>query len=452
MVTEAQFDKKNLDAAVLDDLNPEHDSEKKARQEAAAAALAAHEQNKQKTREMNEKITGNPSTDFAKNTSQPTETAAPKETIQITQMGTVNGQEGGAPIEVVNTDDVRIQQVGAPTTQPNPLTDAITVCFRDANGNVFDKQYLTAPQIQAIRNFAKNKRDTSDGKGFKLKITKDLSDIPSEKYYSPSTWSSSKYYRKDDPDQKPLTFENTTYSLSESQYEAALSAIQEYDKRYSKTDTEMAEAIQQQKKVQEKNWLVRGADWVQRNIFDSLADLMPFEILGTPIKMLGNILTGPFRTIGYAFDCNWSKAGEAGWSWLKDTAIAAAAIFGVYYLGKKMEWWGNKKKTTTQTTSSTTNNNNTDNSSGSNSGNDNSNSGNDNTNTDNGSSGNTGTTTTPTTTVSVRHSALEGASNMGTSKVDENLYDILNRTGTIRGSQDDGTIYSTKLDGVQFQK
>ncbi len=96
---------------------------------------------------------------------------------------------------------------------------------------------------------------------------------------------------------------------------------------------------------QKKNMMVRIAEWIQNNIFDLIGDHIP--VIGTVIKMIGNVLTGLFKTIGNLFDGNYKTALSDGLSWLKDSAIIGGSAFGIYKLGKEFNWWGNKKESTT---------------------------------------------------------------------------------------------------------
>lgn len=305
---------------------------------------------------------------------------------------------------------------------PAATADAIAISYTDKNGNEV-KQYLTAPQIAAIRNFAKNTRDVSEQTGFKLKITKNNSDDPSDKYYNSSFWGSN-YSRNGDENETPLTFDKTAYTLSESQYEAALESIKELDKKRGIVDHELMNASQKIKPT-DKPFLVKTGDFIQKNLFDTIGDMMPIGFLGTIIKMTGNVLTGLLKTLGYTFSGDFSKAGSEGLSWLKDTAIIGGGAIGVYQLGKKMEWWGQKKENTSTNTS--TNNS-----------------------TSNGSSGNAGNTTVDsniTTTVSVKHTASNNQLNTNTDAATQNLQNTLKKNATIRSENNDGTVLN-----VQIQK
>lgn len=98
---------------------------------------------------------------------------------------------------------------------------------------------------------------------------------------------------------------------------------------------------------QKKNMMVRIAEWIQNNIFNMIGDHIP--ILGTVIKMIGNVFTGLFKTIGNLFDGNFKNALSDGLSWLKDSAIIGGSAFGIYKLGKEFDWWGKKKSSSTST-------------------------------------------------------------------------------------------------------
>ncbi len=97
---------------------------------------------------------------------------------------------------------------------------------------------------------------------------------------------------------------------------------------------------EERRKMEEANFLVKMGDWIQRNIFDRIGDSIP--LIGTVIKMIGNVLTGLLKTIGHMFDRNWGEAGKTGLSWLKDTAIVGGATIAGYAFGKQFGWWGKK--------------------------------------------------------------------------------------------------------------
>ena len=101
---------------------------------------------------------------------------------------------------------------------------------------------------------------------------------------------------------------------------------------------------QQQKKEDEKaNFLVKTGRWIQENVFDTIGNALPIPLLGTGIKMFGNVFTGLLKTIGHIFDGNWKKMASDGWSWLKDSAIIGGVTFGAYKLGESLDWWGKDK-------------------------------------------------------------------------------------------------------------
>ncbi len=96
---------------------------------------------------------------------------------------------------------------------------------------------------------------------------------------------------------------------------------------------------------QQKNMMVRAAEWVQENIFDAVGNHIP--LIGTVIKMIGNVFTGFFKTIGNLFDGNYKNALSSGLSWLKDSAIIGGSAYGIYKLGKEFDWWGKKNTSST---------------------------------------------------------------------------------------------------------
>lgn len=327
-----------------------------------------------------------------------------------------------------------IGSMGTAVTQETSAPDAISVYYKDANGNVSGKQYLTAPQITAIRNFAKNKRDVSDQSGFKLKITRNNSDEPSEKYYDSSFWGST-YYRNGDETKTPVSFDKTAYTLSESQYEACLESIKDLDKQRGVIDHDLITASQKIKSP-EKPFLVETGEWIQRNLFETIADFMPIDLLKTVIKMIGNVFTGLLKTLGYTFSGDFSNAGSEGLTWLKDTAIIGGSAIGIYQLGKKFEWWGKKKENSSTSNETLTNASNEANSNVSDS----------NTADSNTADSSTSSLTNQNliTTVSVRHTPKETSLDSSTDSV-QNLHSILKQNGTVRPDNENGTIISVQL-------
>ena len=105
----------------------------------------------------------------------------------------------------------------------------------------------------------------------------------------------------------------------------------------------LLQAEQQKKEDEKANFLVKSGRWIQENIFDTVGNAIPIPILGTGIKMIGNVFTGLLKTIGHIFDGSWKKMASDGWSWLKDTAIVGGTTFGIYKLGKSLDWWGKDK-------------------------------------------------------------------------------------------------------------
>lgn len=102
------------------------------------------------------------------------------------------------------------------------------------------------------------------------------------------------------------------------------------------------EAALAAKQSQEANMLVRGADWVQSNIFETLSGV---PVIGWALKAIGNVVTGGFKFLGQLFDGNIGGALSTGLSWLQDSAIVGSS-FGIYKLGKSLNWWGKKKSNT----------------------------------------------------------------------------------------------------------
>ena len=113
--------------------------------------------------------------------------------------------------------------------------------------------------------------------------------------------------------------------------------------RQQQAQQALLQAEQQKKEDEKANFLVKTGRWIQENIFDTVGNAIPIPFLGTGIKMIGNVFTGLLKTIGHIFDGNWKKMASDGWSWLKDTAIVGGTTFGIYKLGKSLDWWGKDK-------------------------------------------------------------------------------------------------------------
>ena len=113
--------------------------------------------------------------------------------------------------------------------------------------------------------------------------------------------------------------------------------------RQQQAQQALLQAEQQKKEDEKANFLVKSGRWIQENVFDTVGNAIPIPFLGTGIKMIGNVFTGLLKTIGHIFDGNWKKMASDGWSWLKDTAIVGGTTFGIYKLGKSLDWWGKDK-------------------------------------------------------------------------------------------------------------
>lgn len=131
--------------------------------------------------------------------------------------------------------------------------------------------------------------------------------------------------------------------------EKKLSEIQK-----DKNQTAIAQA-EEEKRKNGSNFLVTGADWVQRNIFDRIAGWMPLGFLKSAIQMIGNTLTGLFKTIGHLFDGKVGDALSSGWSWLKDAALIGGSVAGVMVVRKQIKKL-NKDVNTLTTTNNTVQN------------------------------------------------------------------------------------------------
>lgn len=102
------------------------------------------------------------------------------------------------------------------------------------------KETLTEDKMVMLRNFAMNQWDNE--RGFKLKVLKENSTDPSERYY---TKTGTEYFCTHDAKRRIVSFENTALQLPESAYEAAIKAIYERDIEQGKLDPAFESAIAQ---------------------------------------------------------------------------------------------------------------------------------------------------------------------------------------------------------------
>ncbi len=206
---------------------------------------------------------------------------------------------------------------------------------------------LTREEFVMIQNFAERKPDAGDKKGYRLRVV-DASGNLSQRYYAIDKENNT-IYRKGDPKKTPIYFTDLHLQLTEEDYENYLIALKKDGRKFNApSDDEIAE------KEANKPWLVRSADWLDKNLFGSIASFFGtglFSILGSGIKMVGGVLTGLMRTIGYALNGQWSEAGSAALIWGKDAAITALIAWGSSALYK----YFTKEETTTTTSSSSEN-------------------------------------------------------------------------------------------------
>lgn len=130
--------------------------------------------------------------------------------------------------------------------------------------------------------------------------------------------------------------------------EAASTAKKLSEIQKDKNQIALAQA-EEEKHKNGSNFLVTGADWVQRNLFDRIAGWMPIGFLKSAVQMIGNTLTGLFKTVGHLFDGKVGDALSSGWSWLKDTAIVGGTVAGALVARKQIKKLNKEVTTLTET-------------------------------------------------------------------------------------------------------
>ena len=364
---------------------------------------------------------------------------------------------------VVDTHITQPRDVEVITEGETQDGDALKVTYRDPITGVVQNKYLTSAQLQMVRHFAIGQKDA--GAGYKLKVVRDGTTTLSPYYYYNGGLGTN-YYRVGDQNKTFLNFDATELTLTESEYHAAATALYELDIKNNQLDVEFVNVIngrqpaafsstaptlqpnpaqptnaQQpaimptdyqnagaglpgtpQPKEDDRNFFLSAANWIDKSLFGSIADLMPIAFLQRMIQMIGNCFSGLFRTIGYLCEGEYSKAFSTCIGWVKDTAVAAGIAYGAYYVSKKVKGlFGNDDNSVASTlTDSLT----------------------------------TSTTTKTDTYVGLKHSALEGASSLedfnATTPIvaKPDMTEQLDRfatTGTHRSPDDDGTLWRVQV-------
>lgn len=92
-----------------------------------------------------------------------------------------------------------------------------------------------------------------------------------------------------------------------------------------------------QKEEDSRNFFLSIGNFIDNSIFGPLADMIPISFLSSAIRMLGNCISGLFKTIGYVMEGEWSKAGTQLFGWVKDAAIVGGVVYGVTILKDKLK-------------------------------------------------------------------------------------------------------------------
>lgn len=124
--------------------------------------------------------------------------------------------------------------------------DAIQITYRNPDGTD-GKIFLNADQVKMVRSFARGEFDAENG--FKLKVLEDSGESLSSLYYEPDEVVGGDYRRKGDTAKHRLSFANTAFTLTNSQYHAALKKINELDRASGRVDPVLESALPRYKKT-----------------------------------------------------------------------------------------------------------------------------------------------------------------------------------------------------------
>lgn len=278
-----------------------------------------------------------------------------------------------------------------------PHTGALRVNYLIPGTSNYSMLGLTAEQVQAVRNFVAGKPDTAH-QGYQLQVTGNDYQTPvSELYYVPNQQGTA-YVRRGSSSQVGIPISEATFKLNETQLQASIMGImladaergyqdpalkawydlyvvqpkqnqpkagktqgvleggtpQDVEKGVTKGSTQGQGTVQgtsqgqttgtgvlpngmTQKEEDSRNFFLSIGNFIDNSVFGPLADMIPISLLSKALRMLGNCISGLFKTIGYVMEGEWSKAGTQLFGWVKDAAIVGGVVYGATILKDKLK-------------------------------------------------------------------------------------------------------------------
>ncbi len=278
-----------------------------------------------------------------------------------------------------------------------PHTGALRVNYLIPGTSNYSMLGLTAEQVQAVRNFVAGKPDTAH-QGYQLQVTGNDYQTPvSELYYVPNQQGTA-YVRRGSSSQVGIPISEATFKLNETQLQASIMGImladaergyqdpalkawydlyvvqpkqnqpkagqargvleggtpQDVEKGITKGSTQGQGTVQgtsqgqttgtgvlpngmTQKEEDSRNFFLSIGNFIDNSVFGPLADMIPISLLSKALRMLGNCISGLFKTIGYVMEGEWSKAGTQLFGWVKDVAIVGGVVYGATILKDKLK-------------------------------------------------------------------------------------------------------------------
>ncbi|MBQ8250672.1 MAG: hypothetical protein IJY92_02015 [Alphaproteobacteria bacterium] len=195
-------------------------------------------------------------TEDTPSTAEPTPTKAPEEEQEETDSTPPTKASEEEQEETDSTPTpTKTPEKPKPKTSTPPKTsrlpkdtrgDAIQITYRNPDGTD-GKIFLNADQVKMVRSFARGEFDAENG--FKLKVLEDSGESLSSLYYEPDEVVGGDYRRKGDTAKHRLSFANTAFTLTNSQYHAALKKINELDRASGRVDPVLESALPRYKKT-----------------------------------------------------------------------------------------------------------------------------------------------------------------------------------------------------------
>ncbi len=278
-----------------------------------------------------------------------------------------------------------------------PHTGALRVNYLIPGTSNYSMLGLTAEQVQAVRNFVAGKPDTAH-QGYQLQVTGNDYQTPVSKLYYVPNQQGTAYVRRGSSSQVGIPISEATFKLNETQLQASIMGImladaergyqdpalkawydlyvvqpkqnqpkagkargvleggtpQDVEKGITKGSTQGQGIVQgttqgqttgtgvlpngmTQKEEDSRNFFLSIGNFIDNSVFGPLADMIPISLLSKALRMLGNCISGLFKTIGYVMEGEWSKAGTQLFGWVKDVAIVGGVVYGATILKDKLK-------------------------------------------------------------------------------------------------------------------